>query len=252
MSSENEKKINHTNYFETKFLNEQEPWNYSSRAVEILRHEFILDLLKSFQPKYNKILEVGCALGRFTKQLYEIAGEIYAFDISITAVKKARERCSNMITEKYGDLEKKNRCFFFSASATAFPFHNNTFEIVLLCDGIISWELNKEQRAAALENAYNSVIEGGHVILTEYLHPNKFEQYLKEIEASPLEIKKVIYMNDRLAYRFETWFKVIENTTVYKKLIANKNFIKFLMSISSLSGKSGSKHICVIATKSKS
>ncbi len=242
-------KIDQTNYFETKFLTEKEPWNYSSRAVELLRYEFIINLLNSLSSDHSKILEVGCALGQFTEELYGIGKDIYSFDISISAVKKTRDRCSSIEDARKIESQKKSQYHFCLTSATDLPFQHNVFDIVLLCDGLIGWEITKEQRAAVLEQAYNCITDEGYVILTDYLHPKKFEMHLNEIRASSLKIKNIIYMNDRLAYRFETWFKAFRNAGVIKKLIANKKFVRFLMRISSISGKSGSKHLCVVAVK---
>ena len=237
------------NYFENKFRTEQEPWNYSHKAVELLRYEFILNLIRTLKPDCNNILEVGCALGEFTKKLNGAAKNIFSFDISPTAVKKTRARCSFLSNSKQEIISNKSRYFFCTTSATEFPFQQNVFEVVLLCDGIIGWEISKEQRAEVLVQAFQSITYNGFVILTYYLHPKKFDEHINEIKTSPLKIKKVIYLNDRLAYRFETWFKGFGSTKVIKKLIASKRFVRLLMKVSSLSGKSGSKHVCIIAAK---
>ncbi|HPO90724.1 MAG TPA: class I SAM-dependent methyltransferase [Victivallales bacterium] len=64
------------------------PWHQDRTANEWYT-EIAIVMLKEKAP-YNKILEIGCGLGYFAKKLKRMGKDIDAFDISATAIKKAK------------------------------------------------------------------------------------------------------------------------------------------------------------------
>ncbi len=234
--------------FQEKYIAEREPWDYSHRAVETLRHEYIADLVRTLKPAARRVLDVGCSLGQLTRRLRGSASEIHACDLSWTAVQKTSSACQHLAPNP--NESSDNGHFFFSvASSLMMPYARDTMDVILLCDGLIGWELSEHGRRGVLRNAFEILAPGGVVVLTDYMHPRRFESYIGEIAGSPLHIESVRYLNDRLPYQFEGWLQAFRETSFVQELIANKLLIRRLKSISSLFGKWGSKHLCVVGRK---
>ena len=124
-----------TNYQE-RYVAEREPWDYSRRAVETLRHEYIADLVRSLKPSAKRVLDVGCSLGQLTARLRGCAAEVHACDLSWTAVQKTSSMCEG-IALKPRETGSNNGSFYFSvASSLAFPYARETMDVILLCDGM--------------------------------------------------------------------------------------------------------------------
>ena len=235
--------------FQEKYIAESEPWDYSHRAVETLRHEFIADLVRTLKPSARRVLDVGCSLGQLTTRLRGSAAEIHACDLSWTAVRKTSSACE-LLASNHDESASNNGHFYFSvASSHAMPYARETMDVILLCDGLIGWELSEDGRRDVLRNAFEILAPGGVVVLTDYMHPRRFEAYVREIARSPLQIESVRYLNDRLPYQFEGWLYAFWEKRFVQKLIGNKLLIRRLKSISSLFGKWGSKHLCVVGRK---
>jgi SAM-dependent methyltransferase len=235
--------------FQEKYIAELEPWDYSHRAVETLRHEYIANLLRTLKPSARRVLDVGCSLGQLTTRLRGSAAEIHACDLSWTAVQKTSSACERLASNPHGSSSDNGHFYFSVASSLAMPYTRDTMDVILLCDGLIGWELSVQGRREVLRNVFEILAPGGAVVLTDYMHPRRFESYIGEIAQSPLQIESVRYLNDRLPYQFEGWLYAFWETRFVQKLIGNKPLIRRLKSISSLFGKWGSKHLCIVGRK---
>ena len=235
--------------FQEKYIAEREPWDYSHRAVETLRHEYIANLVRTLKPSARRGLDVGCSLGQLTTRLRGSAAEIHACDLSWTAVQKTSSACERLASNPDESTSVNGHFYFSVASSLAMPYARDTMDVILLCDGLIGWELSGHGRRGILENVFKILAPGGVVVLTDYMHPRRFESYIGEIDQSPLQIESVRYLNDRLPYQFEGWLYAFWETRFVQKLIGNKLLIRRLKSISSLFGKWGSKHLCIVGRK---
>ena len=74
------------------YAQKADPWSYvgDPRAEE--RRELTLAALPN--PRYGRLLEVGCAEGWMTELLAERADELVCLDISAIAIERARRRCA--------------------------------------------------------------------------------------------------------------------------------------------------------------
>jgi ubiquinone/menaquinone biosynthesis C-methylase UbiE len=225
--------------FEELYRESAEPYGYSHRAIEVLRHRFVVDKVRHLAPRPVQILDVGCSLGQLTCQLGPISETTVAMDVSPTAVRKARGRCES----------SGGRYRYAVGSAVALPFDDQLFDLVVLCDGLVGWNLSPQQRAAALGEAHRVVRPGGYVLLTEFLRPRRFAGFIGEVEEGPLEIVAIEYLYDRFWYQLETWLRRFRRWRWVQLLFQSLPFARALQSGARLVGVHGAKHICVVTRR---
>ncbi len=229
--------------FETKYQTEAEPWSYSGRAAELMRHEFVVDIARRFNPCPERVLDLGCSNGQLSYRLGEAflppSSHICSLDISPTAVAQAREYVQS----------SKADYFFLAASSTEIPFADNTFDTVIVSDGLHGWELPPDLQRRVVAEVSRVLRAGGYAVFTDYLHPKKFDGLIELIGEGAMTITTVEYLYDRLWYRIESWFHLVQRNPLVKAFLRNMAFARALKSISRLSGRNGSKHICVVTQK---
>ena len=236
------------NFYEQFYQNESEPWSYSGRAAEILRHEYVVEQVKIIYEQVGKklvILDLGCSLGHITEHLHPYGSLIVGLDISPTAVAKAKKRCAEMVGEQPNPYE------FVAASTLALPFKIETFDVVIASDGVMGWfeEGQKDNSQKAVAEIYRVLKKGGIAIHTDYMHPRYFDSFVRATMCMPFEKIKEEPLYDRLWYRTESWLKIFRKQSWAKRLLANVSFAKKLRSIAKILGRNYSKHISVIAKK---
>src|SRR5262249_30552999 len=80
-------------FFERLHRGPEEPFSYSTRAVERLRHEWIVRQVAAATTGLT--LDLGCSRGQLTGMLAELAVELVAVDVAPSAIAGASERLSN-------------------------------------------------------------------------------------------------------------------------------------------------------------
>jgi SAM-dependent methyltransferase len=65
-----------------------DPWELETSEFEHKRYARLLEILK--RPKYERVLEIGCASGTFTRLLAPIAQHLLALDVSTKAISRAQ------------------------------------------------------------------------------------------------------------------------------------------------------------------
>jgi SAM-dependent methyltransferase len=81
-------------FFESMYLDHDDPWQFASNPYELDRYQAILRALGT--RRYRRAFEPGCSIGILTAQLAEICDRVEAIDISPTAVASARVRCKDL------------------------------------------------------------------------------------------------------------------------------------------------------------
>lgn len=203
-----------------------------------MRHARIAELARSFRAK--RTLDLGCSLGQLTVRLAELPGQLFAADLSPTAVARARE---GIQAARGGVVE------FVAARSVALPFKSESFDLVIASDGLYSWDIERDERAVALIEIHRILEKGGTAILTDHMRSHRFSEFVQEIEESPLRSERVSFFHDRLAYQFESWLKGVQGLSVAKALKRSTHVAKALSNIGSLFGQRGSRHVCVVAKK---
>jgi hypothetical protein len=81
-------------FFEAKYLDHADPWNFAGDTYEQSRYQF---LLRALQPnRYSRAWEPGCSVGVLTQQLAGLCDRVDACDFAETAVLSARHRCAHL------------------------------------------------------------------------------------------------------------------------------------------------------------
>jgi SAM-dependent methyltransferase len=239
-------------HFETLHRDGEEPWLFSERGVETMRHARIADLVRSLVAAAptaatpRRVLEIGCSLGLMTARLAQrLAGaaELHAVDLSPNAVRRTRARWRGP------DAPSRDEPRFSAASGTELPFARHAFDVVVASDGLYSWHLPPEARTAVLREIHDALAPGGHAVLTEHMRPKRFPEYVAEVRASPLRVLRVSYMHDRPCYQFEGWLKAIQHTRVARALRRSEGLARALSVLGRPFGAAGSRHILVVATR---
>lgn len=84
-------------FFEEKYRASRDPWKFSSSPYELNRYDEIMRLLGN--RAFNRAYEPGCSIGVLTERLAGRCQDLFAMDISPTAVAIARQRC-----ERYANV----------------------------------------------------------------------------------------------------------------------------------------------------
>src|SRR3989442_12097452 len=114
-------------------------------------------------------------MGPVAAQFAGLPRGLFAVDLSRTAIRMARDRLRSAAAPAQ----------FVVASATALPFREGSFAVVVLSDGLHSWQLPPEERRVALPQAHPVGERGGFAALPEYLQPRAFAEFVGEGRASP-------------------------------------------------------------------
>jgi SAM-dependent methyltransferase len=234
------------NLYEQFYQSQAEPWAYSERAAEIMRHEYVAEQVKDIYERLGKkltVLDLGCSLGHITERLYPYSSLAVGLDISITAVAKAKKRCEELMQGQVNPYE------FVVASTLDLPFRPDSFDVVIISDGIYEWFQTEKERKMTIDGIYKILKTNGIAIFTDYIHPSKFDEFAALIHSSAFKVIKEEPFYDRLWYRLESWLKAFRHQKWAKDLLADVGFARRLRWLAQKMGKSYSKHLGVIAQK---
>jgi SAM-dependent methyltransferase len=229
--------------FEGRYRSSEEPWSFSERAAERLRHRWVVDTVRRFAPR--RALDVGCSLGQLTGALAELPMELHGVDVSPTAVAKARGR----IVNGNGLARDDDRVRFVAGSAVTLPLASSSYDFLTACDGLYSWELSDDERHRAVKELRRVLRVGGHALLTEHTRPARFEEFIGEITRGGLRVVSVEYLYDRPWYQFESWFRSVRGIGAVKRMLRSERVARALQRLGRLLGPNASRHICVLAVR---
>jgi 2-polyprenyl-3-methyl-5-hydroxy-6-metoxy-1,4-benzoquinol methylase len=96
--------------FERLYLEKFDPWQMRSSAYELQKYERILDRILETRRGSERVIEVGCSVGTFTRRLAEHFAEVVAVDFSDEAVARASDYCRDIGNIRFirSDLQSLN------------------------------------------------------------------------------------------------------------------------------------------------
>lgn len=81
-------------FFEAKYQEKADPWDFSSNLYELQRYDAIIGAIS--HRRYARAFEPGCSIGVLTERLAAYSDEVYAIDFSSIAAAQARSRCAHL------------------------------------------------------------------------------------------------------------------------------------------------------------
>lgn len=227
-------------FYEKLHTNVVEPWDYSARAAEQLRYQWVCDFAKTYDPKGQGILDVGCSLGQLSQLLIHRGLFVSGVDISEVAVEKVKMKMEQT-AGRWGDFKK--------GTADRLPFEDQQFQLVLLCDGVAEWGYSAQEKQTVLREVHRVLRPGGYALFTDFTKPRHFESYVAELKSNLFSIPKVHYFNDRLWFQLATNLKSLHRQNWCRALLKSQTVAKGLATLSARLGPTGSKHIGVVLQK---
>lgn len=225
--------------FEDMYSDGREPFDYGARAIEWLRHERVATVARGLGG--SRMLDLGCGLGQITRRLLDGPARVVSADLSPTAVARSRRE---LVRGRAGPPPA-----VLSASALELPMRDGAFDLVVASDGLVSWHLNADQRVAAVREIARVLAAGGHALLTEYLRPAQWPQFLDELVAGGLEVRTVEGIHDRPFYWFESWIRAVRHWPPARALRRSRALARVLMAGGRLLGSRGCRHLLVVARR---
>ncbi|MCP4265269.1 MAG: methyltransferase domain-containing protein [Candidatus Brocadiaceae bacterium] len=141
---------------------ENDPWGHDWRASQKVRHQSALDLIKKHVStgKIKNILDIGCALGSFTKILKEYFsnGDILGVDIADEAILKCRKKFDNISFE--------------SSSLPELELSRRGFDLVSALEVI--YYVEEDMIEKSLQRIHDMLVKGGYVLISTYLNKPPF------------------------------------------------------------------------------
>lgn len=223
--------------FEAMYGGGRHPFDYDQRAIEGLRHERVADAARRLGG--GPVLDLGCGLGHISARLRGQGRVLVAMDLSPTAVLRARARLAGG-----GGAPP-----LLAGSALELPLAAASFALVVASDGLVSWHLSPEQRAAALREIVRVLRPGGHALLTEYLRPRQWPEFVAEVASSGLQVARVSGIHDRPWYWFESWIRALHGARVGRALRGSRVLARLLVAAGRPLGARGCRHVLVVACK---
>ncbi len=140
-------------YFDTLYAGDADPWRFETSAYEADKYVDTLEALA--QPRYARVLEVGCSIGVLTERLAARADALVATDVAEAALARARERLAS-------DPHVEFRLAGLPDGAPAGPF-----DLIVLSE--VLYYLDREDLLRAAKALISRLAPGGEMLLVHWL-----------------------------------------------------------------------------------
>ncbi len=140
-------------FFERKYQECADPWNFSGSAYELERYDTTMRALAG--RRFRCAFEPGCSVGVLTERLARVSDRVYAVDLSPTAVKAAEVRCAGM----------ENVCV--RAGSLADPLPQTEFDLIVLSE--IGYYLDLDELAHCGAALVRKLVPGGCLLGVHWL-----------------------------------------------------------------------------------
>jgi SAM-dependent methyltransferase len=225
-------------FFEALHRETDEPFSYSTRAVERLRHEWTVGQIAKAAHTGDHVLDLGCSRGQLTALLAQLPIQLTAIDVAPTALAAANERVSG------------HGVRLAAGSAMDLPIGRGEIDLVVAADGIYSWNLDTLERDRCLCEIHRVLAPSGRALFTEHTRPFRFPEFIQQITRNGFIIERVDYLYDRPWYQVESWFKAVQGTAWVRAARNSERIARLLQRVGRMYGPRASRHVCVLARRS--
>ena len=225
-------------YYEQLYQTHDDPWAYG-QAAEQAKYRLSLQTARRWQPHPARVLEVACSLGYLTEQLADYADEVYAFDLSETAVRATHDRCRKHPRAAHVHVRQ--------GDATQPGYPEAHFDVVFLQDVLL--EIPETLRPAVLEQSLRLLKPGGILVVNDYQQPSQQEAYCQLVQSGGGRIVERIYFHDRGWFRLKSALKAVRQTAPARALLQSERVFRWLSGLSARRGPEGSKHFGLVVQR---
>lgn len=225
--------------FEQHYATTEEPWNYNDSGAERMRFKRVMELARTFIPKPDSVVDVGCSLGQFTSMLAGYTQKIVAVDVSATALSRCEENIKHLFTD----------CQFKLSNLAALDLPPESVDVIFYLDGINSHLVSGVELEDTIKKTHQLLKPNGIIIFTEYMHYSQFSFFREKVASFGLEVVVDERLNDKLWFHVKSWFKGINHLGWVKQMLASMEVASAISRVSALRGEGGSRHLCMVARK---
>lgn len=144
-------------YFEQLYKGTSEPWGLDKRASQLVRYEQYLNLLEPYFNHKQKVLDIGCGKGYFTKTFANRVANVTCIDISEEAIRQG--------------IPAKN-IHYQVGSLPVLDFEDAVFDLALPLEVI--YYLSTEEQKRALSEIDRILNKNGHVLFSVNIGPKPY------------------------------------------------------------------------------
>ncbi len=146
-----------TEFFERKYQESADPWNFGGSAYELERYDVTLRAIAGRRFRHG--FEPGCSVGVLTERLARVCDWVDAVDLSATAVKAAQARCAGLknVRVQIGSLVD--------------PLPETEFDLVVLSE--IGYYLERRELARCGAALVEKLVPGGWMVGVHWLGRSK-------------------------------------------------------------------------------
>ncbi|WP_404476712.1 SAM-dependent methyltransferase [Novosphingobium sp. BL-52-GroH] len=184
-------------YFETMFQGTDDPWNLESSPYEQAKYAHTIEALGG--RRYSSAFEIGCAKGVLTHRLAPLCDRLLAIDVSATALRAARARCSMFEKIAFANM-------IFPSQAP-----EGAFDLVVLSEVAYYWDDGDIRRAGAWLRTH--LAEGGDVILVHWTgdtdYPQSGDGAVETLRAALGDGMEIVSAERHPEYRLDLWRRLL-------------------------------------------
>lgn len=140
-------------FFERKYQEKADPWNFGCSAYEQARYDVTMAALDG--RRFERAFEPGCSVGVLTERLARVCEHVDAMDLSATAVNAARSRCAGLsnVSVEVGSLSD--------------PLPAGSFDLLVLSE--IGYYFDEQGLNACAGAAVEKLVPGGCLLAVHWL-----------------------------------------------------------------------------------
>jgi SAM-dependent methyltransferase len=130
-----------------------DPWDLENSALDQQSYGRQLALIGD--RRYERVLEIGCAAGAFTRRLAPLADRVVAVDVAPSAIERAREDVPANVEFRVGDVMELD------------PVGDGPWELVVMSETIyyVGWLYTFYEVAWLAEQVFESTSAGGRFLM---------------------------------------------------------------------------------------
>jgi SAM-dependent methyltransferase len=191
--------------FEEMYQNVEDPWLHGD-ALEV-QYDIMLDLIKrsKISKKGLRVLDIGCGKGAFTSRFKKSFpnSQITAYDISETAIKKAKEKYKNLkINFQVLDIQK------------GYNKIKDKFELIIISQ--LMWYILPSLKNVLDYLEKKVLLKGGYILINQTFYKEGVQKYGKEFIKKPEDL--ISLLKSELLARIDTHkIKDFDSVMLFKK-----------------------------------